>query len=148
MIDDRKHRLIQTLKGMLAELAGKDLSGVDAQATFFELGFDSLLLTQVATLLKRRFQVKVTFRQILEELTSLETMAQYLDAQLPAEETPTKASASAVPVLLPPNLPIPPVAQPVVLSAPTSRPVQNLVSTNGNSLLERVIKDQMALMTR
>ena len=148
MIEDRKHRLIETLKGMLADLAGKDLSGVDAQATFFELGFDSLLLTQVATLLKRRFQVKVTFRQMLEELTSLETMARYLDAQLPAEATPAKASASAVPVLPPSNSPIPPAAQPVVLNAPASRPVPNLVSTNGNSLLERVIKDQVALMTR
>src|SRR5450755_856535 len=91
MAGNRKLKLIDTLRSVLAELAGKDLSGVDPQATFFELGFDSLLLTQVATLLKKRFQVKITFRQLLEELTTMEAIARYVDGQMPPDIAPGNA---------------------------------------------------------
>ena len=67
MSENQEQPLIPILREMLGELAGKDLGSASAQATFFELGFDSLLLTQVATALKKRFRVKVTFRQLLEE---------------------------------------------------------------------------------
>ena len=129
MSADRKSQLTLMLKEVLGELAGKDLSGIEPSATFFELGFDSLLLTQVGTLLKKRFKVKITFRQLLEELTTVEAVARHLDAQMPADAVPGNAPQNCAP------------------AAPTAA----LAGRNGaaaDGALERVIKEQMALMSR
>jgi amino acid adenylation domain-containing protein len=77
----------------------------DGSATFIELGFDSLLLTQLASRLKQEFKLNISFRQLSESLASLNDLSAYLDAQLPKdtyqpveERIPTQSSISA-PVL-------------------------------------------------
>ena len=50
-------------------------SGVDPSTDLLELGLDSLLLTQAATLFQRKFGVSLTFRQLMEELSSLDAIA-------------------------------------------------------------------------
>ena len=42
-----------------------DLSGADGSTSFLEMGFDSLFLTQVTQALQTKFELKVTFRQLL-----------------------------------------------------------------------------------
>ena len=59
-----------------------------------ELGLDSLLLTQAATLFQRKFGVRITFRQLMEELSSLDAIASHLDAQLPPEAFAPAAAAT------------------------------------------------------
>ena len=66
---------------------------LDASMSLLELGLDSLLLTQGAQLLQRKFSVSITFRQLMEELGSLETIAEYLDATLPKEAFAEKTVA-------------------------------------------------------
>jgi len=61
------------------------MSVADDAATFIELGFDSLLLTQLASSLKQEFKLNVTFRQLSETLASLESLTSYLDGQLPKD---------------------------------------------------------------
>ena len=56
---------------MFAELSGIDLSTSDSATTFLELGFDSLFLTQAAQALQEKFGIKVTFRQLLNDVSSL-----------------------------------------------------------------------------
>lgn len=76
-----------------------DLSGIavtDDAATFTELGFDSLFLTQASGAIQSRFGVKVTFRQMLGELSSVAALAAHLDREMPAEAPPT------APVVVPP----------------------------------------------
>src|SRR5664279_3667544 len=109
MSENQDQALIPTLKKVLGELAGKDLSGVSPQSTFFELGFDSLLLTQVATLLKKRFRVKITFRQLLEELTTLEAIASYVAAQMPSDVTPACTSINVSSATVPGSVEVRPV---------------------------------------
>ena len=79
----RKDRLLAAARKLLEELSGYDLSTVEAATDLLELGLDSLLLTQAATLFQRKFGVSITFRQLMEELSSLEAIASHLDAVLP-----------------------------------------------------------------
>lgn len=68
---------------ILTDLSG--VSDIDPQASFLELGFDSLLLGQVARALEKKFQIRITFRQLLKELSSTALLAAHLDAALPPE---------------------------------------------------------------
>ncbi len=81
----RKPQLIASVKEILEEASGIDTSGATPEMSFIEMGFDSLLLTQVALMLKRKFSLPVTFRQLNEDLGTLDLLADYLDANLPKD---------------------------------------------------------------
>ena len=83
--------LIAGLRDAFGEVTGADLAQVDSAASFMELGLDSLALTQAALQVKRQFGVPVTFRQLMETLRNIDSLAVYLDAQMPAD--PVKQSA-------------------------------------------------------
>src|SRR5439155_16625901 len=94
----RKERLLAAARSLLLELAGHDFSDVDARTNFLELGLDSLLLTQAAQLFQRKFCVSISFRQLMEELSSLDALASHLDFMLPREAFAEK-SAPPLPTL-------------------------------------------------
>ena len=71
---------------MIKNLSGRNLGPADAQATFFDLGFDSLLLTQASQALRQKFGVKLTFRQLMENLASISAVAEYLNKEIPADK--------------------------------------------------------------
>ncbi len=79
---------------ILSELSGNDLTDADPHLSFVELGFDSLSLTQAAIALHKTFRVKVTFRQLLQDLPSPATLAEYLEKLIPArtDESPRPAT--------------------------------------------------------
>ena len=54
----RKERLLVEVRGLMQELSGYDLSTVDPSTDLLELGLDSLLLTQAAQLIQRKFGVR------------------------------------------------------------------------------------------
>lgn len=61
------------------------LSVSDESVSFMEIGFDSLLLTQLASSIKQEFKVNVTFRQLSDALSDVRELTRYLDEQLPKE---------------------------------------------------------------
>ncbi|WP_038168836.1 type I polyketide synthase [Thiomonas sp. FB-Cd] len=81
----RTGQIISRLRNVFEDVSGADLSQADASAAFVELGIDSLTLTQVTLQVKREFGVPVTFRQLMESLSSMDQLAVYIDAQLPPE---------------------------------------------------------------
>ena len=96
----RKNRIISKLVNIFAELSGLEAAEIDSTATFLELGFDSLFLTQVTQSLQSGFSTKITFRQLLDQLPSVDALATYLDEQLPPEQMaePVKPAAAERPV--------------------------------------------------
>ncbi|MGH9237567.1 MAG: amino acid adenylation domain-containing protein [Vicinamibacterales bacterium] len=58
-----------------------------ADATFMELGIDSLLLMQLSQGIKKLFGVEVPFRLMMEDVPSIEALALYIDTRLPAGAT-------------------------------------------------------------
>ncbi|HTE24870.1 amino acid adenylation domain-containing protein [Flavitalea sp.] len=84
----RKSSLIIAIRKILEEATGFDMVDTPASTGFMEAGLDSLLLTQVALTLKKRFAVPVSFRQLNEECNTIEKLANYyIDKISPDAET-------------------------------------------------------------
>lgn len=92
----RKEQLIPQIKEILEDSSGIEMEGVEPHMTFMEIGLDSLFLTQVATTLSKTFGVKVTFRQLNEDLSNLDMLSTYLDEHLPDRQAGLPADGGAV----------------------------------------------------
>src|SRR5690606_34664092 len=101
---NRKDLITAELKSILEESSGMELCN-DTNATFMELGLDSLFLTQAALTISKKYGVKITFRQLNEDFSSLNALASHLDSNLPADAMP--ATAAAQPAM--PQMPQPTV---------------------------------------
>ena len=73
-----KEALIAQIKHLLEESSGLELAEASNEETFLEMGLDSLFLTQVATSLTKKFGVKISFRQLNEELPNLDKLADHI----------------------------------------------------------------------
>jgi amino acid adenylation domain-containing protein len=93
----RKNALIEHLRAVLEDTSGLDVSSAHPATTFLELGLDSLLLTQVALSLKRRFGVQVAFRQLMEELATLDLLADHMLPRLSPEAEALLPAVAAPP---------------------------------------------------
>lgn len=102
------------LKAELTGLSGVDLGKAERETTLLNLGFDSLLLTQVAIALQKKFGVKLRFRQLLDELSTLGALADYCAAGAAAPKGPKASEQTSVPPL--------PIAKPVAFGP--FRPLQ------------------------
>ncbi len=80
----RKDILLAKVKAIVEDASGFELADAAPDQTFIELGLDSLLLTQIAIMLKKEFSLPLTFRQLNEEYASPELLVDYLDQHLPA----------------------------------------------------------------
>ncbi len=81
----RKERITAKIKDVLFELSGLEPDEMEDEATFLELGFDSLFLTQAITDINRQFELKLTFRQLFEEAPTIDALSEYIDGNIPAE---------------------------------------------------------------
>lgn len=121
----RKERLLAASRSLIEELSGYDLSAADGTTDLLEMGLDSLLLTQAALLFQRKFGVAISFRQLMEELNSLDAIASHLDKTLPPD-----AFAPVTPT---------PAPHPVSTINATSTAVP------GNNILEQLLQQQQQL---
>ena len=81
---DGKGQIRSTLEAIFTDLSGMDMSSVAPSATFLEMGFDSLFLTQVSQALQTRFGLKIKFRQLLDQLSDLGSLTDYVQEHIPA----------------------------------------------------------------
>lgn len=127
----RKDRIVSKLVSIFQDLSGMEAADIDTAATFLELGFDSLFLTQVSQSLQSGFAVKITFRQLLDQLSSVDALATYLDDQLPAGQMaePVKPVAPAV-------VPPPAEHEAVQLPAAPSTGVEQLMREQLQAILQ------------
>ncbi len=154
LLTNRKDRLAARLRELFQELSGADQSQLDPKAPFTELGFDSLFLTQASQAILSQLRVKVTFRQMMGDLSTLESLVAFLDEKLPAGALP------AEPVILAP-VAVPPMPAPA--SAPLPAGIQSAIAPLGlpavalpaavacapaGTFVEQVIQQQMAIMTQ
>lgn len=98
--------VLAELRTLLGDLSGADLATAPVTANILELGFDSLILSQAALVLSRKFGVQITFRQLLKDFGTLETLAAHLSTgrKAPAKQAaPTKAPVQTNGSLDPPK---------------------------------------------
>lgn len=94
----RLPRIITELRAVFEDASGFDMEAADEEATFLEVGLDSLALTQIALQLQKQFGVKVTFRELMDDYSSLQTLGKYLDENMPPDqiqEPPAPAAEAA-----------------------------------------------------
>ncbi|TDK28520.1 aminotransferase class III-fold pyridoxal phosphate-dependent enzyme [Luteimonas aestuarii] len=93
-------RIVERLRTVAADLSGYAPDDLVETSTFLDLGFDSLFLTQLASAFQGEYGVKITFRQLFDELPTLRALAEHLDAALPSDTAavPAPGAAMAAPV--------------------------------------------------
>ena len=97
------------LREVLADLSGLDAARMEGGATFLELGFDSLLLTQATRSIADRFGVTVTLRELIDGYATIDALAAHVTATgrprtaapssgapQPAAEAPTSAPMTRI----------------------------------------------------
>lgn len=89
--------IIASVQSVFENTSGFDLTDFDDDTTFFEMGLDSLLLTQTAVALQKELGIEVTFRQLLEDTSSIHSLSTWLDDQLPSEKFAKTATQEACP---------------------------------------------------
>ena len=78
----RQDLILDRLKGLLHDMSGIPISDMSDQATFLEMGFDSLFLTQAVSRIKKTYKIKLSFRQLFDELTNLIALSSWLDKNI------------------------------------------------------------------
>ncbi len=136
----RKDRLAQELRNLIRDLSGVAESDLGLNATFMELGFDSLFLTQASQNVQKKFGVKISIRRMLDDLSNIDSLASYLDQKLPPEAFAAPAPAVASGPLTAISTTFQPPADASVASA------QSSALCGGDSLIERVLGQQMEIM--
>ncbi|MEQ1648929.1 MAG: amino acid adenylation domain-containing protein [Hyphomicrobiaceae bacterium] len=138
---DHKATLTRDVTALLEDISGETIEANASQASFLELGFDSLLLGQVAQGIQKTYNVKLTFRQLLGAYPSIDALVTHLASVVPA-----------------PTVIVPPSSITSSVSALAAAPVQvdlsktiASVSTSaapsmGGGQLEALMRDQLATM--
>ncbi len=160
--EPRKDRIVRELQKILQELSGLEAAKIDPHATFLELGFDSLFLTQANGAFRKKFGVKTTVRQLIEKAPGVGALAELIDGQLAPDAFPPEAAAPppAAPQPAPAAPDQPPVAaaQPApVLAAPAPVAAPSPMALapafapiasppQGASVVERILNQQLAVM--
>lgn len=148
----RPQRLSPLIKEIVESASGMDLGDVNEQVTFLEMGLDSLSLTQVALSLKKKFKVKISFRNLLEEYCTVQSVAAYLDQSLPTDAFPAPAPPAPAntpdPVASAPGLDLPPT---VVPQSTALTPMDHSQSSAVETLVAQqlqILSQQLALLTQ
>jgi amino acid adenylation domain-containing protein len=142
----RKENIRGILADIFQDLSGIDIVQTDVSASFLDLGFDSLFLTQVSQAIQSKFKLKITFRQLLGDLGSLECLSQYVDAKIPA-------GMFEAPAVVVPAEAVAKAADRQVIASPTYvPPAQPFVAPNNHSApggaLEQLLRDQLQTMNQ
>ncbi|HLZ67452.1 MAG TPA: amino acid adenylation domain-containing protein [Aliidongia sp.] len=134
--DSWNAELRSMIKTAIEELSGESLANAEPGTSFLEMGFDSLFLGQVAQRLQNQTKIKISFRQLLKEQSTIEKLADFLAERMPAPAA--KPAASPAPLASPAAA----VAAAPIVAAPALQPAA--VSVGGG--IEGLFRDQMNAM--
>ncbi|MEM6278219.1 MAG: amino acid adenylation domain-containing protein [Verrucomicrobiota bacterium] len=101
---------VERLREIFSELSGLAEADLAVDATFLELGLDSLLLTQASRELQESFGVKITLRELIDRFSTIEALAGHLQSEgiqsqpqisVPTPKPKTPSAESPEPVSAP-----------------------------------------------
>src|SRR5689334_5371588 len=127
------------LRTLFSDISGLTADQLIASAPFLEIGLDSLLLTQASTAIEKSFGVHVTFRQLLEELSSLDALAAHLAPSMPAPSSPATAAQAPLNTPMPISMPAIPAAASAVTADLASIPLGGV---------EALVRKQLEIMEK
>ena len=138
--------ILASLKTILSEISGRTLTEADHATSFLSLGFDLLLLGQVAQRVNKTFGVKVTFRQLMRDLNTLEAMAAMVETSAPRDKLPAVAATEATPR---PAVLVAAPADPRTLATPVAAaPLLATAAPDAGAALQAIVREQLQAMER
>jgi amino acid adenylation domain-containing protein len=142
----RQQRIQSDLLSLFEELSGIAASEIDPAASFVELGFDSLFLTQVTQELQNKFGLKITFRQLFGHESTVDALASYIDSKVPGDiATATESQAQSSEVLSNSNASGAAIA--ALPSSENASTENRAISPAASSNLESLMKEQLRTMS-
>ncbi len=121
----QKETILQTLRSLVAKLLKADPSNVNVKAPFLEMGADSIVLVDAVRSIENTYGIKIAIRQLFEELTTLEALANYVEENI----SPEFATAEDSPIIL------------------TTQNSQDRKTISG-TVVEEIIQQQIQLMSQ
>jgi acyl transferase domain-containing protein len=85
--------VLQEVLDVIEDLSGLDRASLAPDRSFLDLGFDSLFLTQVSLALQKKYLLKLTLRQMLDDLSTPAAIAQHIATHRPAPVAPSGVAA-------------------------------------------------------
>lgn len=97
--------ILDDLRIRIAGLIQADVSDVNVQLPFLEMGADSLVLVEAIRVIENTYGLKLAIRRFFEDLSTIEAVADFIAANLPAgvaaSVVPTAPSSTSSAVSLP-----------------------------------------------
>ena len=143
--DTRASRIRPALESIFQDLSGMDISGAGEDVSFLEMGFDSLFLTQVSQAIQTKFGIKITFRQLLDQVSTLTALVAHLDKMLPPEALPAPAAAAPAPT---PAIAVATPAPAIVPGVPATGASINASSAGFEDLFKRQLQAMSDLIAQ
>ncbi len=146
-VPNRVDRIRAALIEIFEDLSGIRIAESDSAATFLEMGFDSLFLTQVTQALQARFGLKITFRQLLDRESTLEALSAFVESKLHADAFPAAAVLPPAAAALPPSRTAESNGTEVGSSAASAIAIASPAPA-GSSALEAIVREQLQAMSQ
>jgi glutamate-1-semialdehyde aminotransferase/acyl carrier protein len=151
--------VIEALCRALEDTSGIEVTASEADVPFMELGLDSLFLTQFALTVQKKFEVKVTFRELQEQYPTLQSLAERIAEDIPPDSVvlrpqaedgataPAATTAAGMPAGQTAQAPAGMAFAPQTALAFTARaPLP--AGAGGQDLLRALVEQQLQVMTQ
>lgn len=89
---DHPTRIRIRLKKAVHAVTGIEVDDGEESSSFLELGFDSLLLTQISARIRKDFDVLLKFQDLIEQYASIELLSAFLADCVPEEKEEAEVS--------------------------------------------------------
>ncbi len=136
--------IAERLASLLEELSGERPGEGDRRTPFLSLGFDSLLLGQLAQRLNKEFGTKISFRDLMRDAATIDALAARIIAAAPPERLPKPAPVLATPVIA--TMATAPAAAASVAVATSAGTAAAPAGLGGRGSLDAIVREQLAVM--
>jgi amino acid adenylation domain-containing protein len=140
----RKEWIAGELKLLIKRLTGVQVDQIDTHATFLQLGADSLSVLRTSQVIEEKFGVRIPFRQLIEEFSTIAALTTRIDEIMPVEKEDQEPAAV---------LPLSDVS-PTKDETRSARPASDhpagakSVAAGSQNVVERIIAQQLQVMAQ
>jgi len=94
---ERRDGIIEDLRTRIAGLIQADVSDVNVQLPFLEMGADSLIMVEAIRVIETEYGVKLAIRRFFEDLSTIEAVAEFIESNLEDEAVSSVAKGEHAP---------------------------------------------------
>ncbi|MEG4395134.1 non-ribosomal peptide synthetase/type I polyketide synthase [Microcoleus sp. BROC3] len=144
----RRTKILSQLRSIIAKVFLVSPSEVKAHVPWLEMGADSILLMESVRNIENTYGIKITIRQLFEELSTLDAIATYIDQNLSPEfDGADSPLTEPKPAVQPQQLDRSAFAEPT-MSARLETEVAKDGVRRSETLLERIMAQQLQVMSQ